>query len=413
LQQVQILKLDLTDLRQVEQVAAQLERLPALHILVNNAGVATQFPHKLTQNGIETTFQANYLGHFLLTTRLLPLLQSSSPSRLVHLTSGAHRGAPVAGVPLSLEGINDKDAMGPYARYGAAKLANLIFSQEIDRRLGHLGVYSNAVHPGVVATEMLRLDNFEAMLGSFLGALAFQAAQLRNRLFAYGAQEAALNLLFCAAAPEVEVRTVHGKLIVPIATEHPPRHAQAFNEEFAIRLWEFSEKLITESLAKTKPWAVFVATCWLSAFRIKYLFPYTVDLILIGFILAWVVSVGAAVYARFRIPEPTWYTYLCFTLGLAVVTGPLCGHWIFSSLMQHYYRVGDLKVLSGVDVSNAQGDSMLDAGIVEFAKGNYLDEMRAWHFKHHVTYCVAPVVTNRTLGPVSGCNPRGTILSRI
>jgi len=150
------------------------------------------------------------------------------------------------------------------------------------------------------------------------------------------------------------------------------------------------------------PWAVFVATCWLSAFRIKYLFPYTVDLILVGFILVWVVSVGAAVYARFRIPEPTWYTYLCFTLGLAVVTGPLCGHWIFSSLMQHYYRVGDLKVLSGVDVSNAQGDSMLDAGIVEFAKGNYLDEMRAWHFKHHVTYCVAPVVTNRTQGPVSG-----------
>ncbi|CAE7217261.1 WWOX [Symbiodinium sp. KB8] len=94
--------------------------------------------------------------------------------------------------------------MGPYARYGAAKLANLIFSHEINRRLGHLGVYSNAVHPGVVATEMLRRANFEAMLGSLLGSLAFQAAQLRNRLFAYGAQEAALNLLFCAAAPEVE-----------------------------------------------------------------------------------------------------------------------------------------------------------------------------------------------------------------
>ncbi|CAE7694262.1 unnamed protein product [Symbiodinium sp. CCMP2592] len=169
LQQVEILKLDLTDLRQVEQVASQLERLPALHILVNNAGVATQFPHKLTQNGIETTFQANYLGHFLLSTRLLPLLQSSSPSRLVHLTSGAHRGAPVEGVPLSLEGINDKDAMGPYARYGAAKLANLIFSQEINRRFGHLGVYSNAVHPGVVATEMLRLANFEALGGHGLG----------------------------------------------------------------------------------------------------------------------------------------------------------------------------------------------------------------------------------------------------
>ncbi|CAE7335283.1 Trmt10a, partial [Symbiodinium pilosum] len=60
------------------------------------------------------------------------------------------------------------------------------------------------------------------------------------------------------------------------------------------------------------------------------------------------------------------------------------------------------QVLSDVDVSTVQGDSMLDAGIVEFAKGNYLDEMRAWHFKHHETYCVAPVVTNRTQGPASG-----------
>ncbi|CAE7467910.1 Wwox [Symbiodinium natans] len=249
---VEVLHLDLADLRQVEQVAARLAQLPALHILVNNAGVATQFPHSLTRDGIETTFQVNFLSHFLLTTRLLPLLERSSPSRLVHLTSGAHRGAPADGVPLSLEGINDKDAMGPYARYGMAKLANLLFSQEIDRRFGQLGLYSNAVHPGVVATEMLRRDNFEAMLGPLLGAWAFRAAQLRNRLFAYGAGEAALNLLFCAASPIVELQALRGKLIVPIATAYPPRHAQAFNDEFARRLWEFSDELISTALAKTK-----------------------------------------------------------------------------------------------------------------------------------------------------------------
>ena len=92
-----------------------------------NAGCATQFPRRLTVDGIEATFQANYLGHFLLLTRLLPLLEKTAscpgaiPSRVVHLTSGAHRGAPEAGVPLTLDGINDPD-IGPYARYGMAKV---------------------------------------------------------------------------------------------------------------------------------------------------------------------------------------------------------------------------------------------------------------------------------------------------
>ncbi|CAE7467920.1 TRMT10B [Symbiodinium natans] len=71
-------------------------------------------------------------------------------------------------------------------------------------------------------------------------------------------------------------------------------------------------------------------------------------------------------------------------------------------LLERLQGAGWPQVLSGIDVSTVQGDSMLDAGIVDFAKGNYLDEMRSWHFKHHVTYCVAPVVTNRTQGPVSG-----------
>lgn len=150
------------------------------------------------------------------------------------------------------------------------------------------------------------------------------------------------------------------------------------------------------------PWAAFGVTAWLAAFRAKYLFPYCVDLILLAFVLLWLASVFAAVYARFRIAEPTWYTYLCCALGVAVVAGPLCGDHIFRSLTQHYYRVGDLKTLHGVDVAVEKGDAMLDAGIVDFAQGNYLDGMRAWHFKHHTTYCVAPVVTNQTAGPVSG-----------
>ena len=84
----------------------------------------------------------NFLGHFLLTRELLEKL-----SRGVQLTSGAHRGAPQEGVPLTLEGLNDR-GMGAYARYGVSKLASLLLAQELDRR----GVPSCAVHPGVVAS---------------------------------------------------------------------------------------------------------------------------------------------------------------------------------------------------------------------------------------------------------------------
>eukprot|EP00434_Breviolum_minutum_P017439 symbB.v1.2.015390.t3/scaffold1137.1/size135798/9 len=406
--------LDLADLGKTAEVAAWLSTLPALHILVNNAGIATQFPYNVTVDGIETTFQVNYLSHFLLTKQVLPLLQRSPGSRVVHLTSGAHRAAPAEGVPLTLEGINDKN-LGPYVRYGMAKLATLLLAQEVDRRVGSFGVYSNA-----------------ALLGSFLGNVVFGLAQLRNALFAYGVQEAALSILFCAASPEIEKRPIRGALVVPVAQPWTPRHVAALSAsgQGGQELWRFSEELLTQSghgnrateqqKRKEKdqvkagwflddddmmmvrwPWAAFAMTCWLAAFRAKYLFPYCVDLILVAFVLLWLASVFAAVYARFRIAEPTWYTYLCCALGVAVVAGPLCGDHIFRSLTQHYYRVGDLKALS-VDVAIDKGDAVLDAGLVEFAKGNVLDGMRAWHFKHHIAYCVAPVVTNRTGGPITG-----------
>ena len=175
------LLLDLNDLHSVQRAASTFRsQLRSLHMLVNNAGVAAQFPTELTVDGVERTFQSNYLGHFHLTQRLLPILLATAkrerrPSRIVHLTSGAHRAAPPEGVPLNLETINGR--MGGYARYGMAKLAALAFANELARRHPrHLR--SNAVHPGVVATELLRKDNFAAMLGPVLGRLAWLVAQV-------------------------------------------------------------------------------------------------------------------------------------------------------------------------------------------------------------------------------------------
>ena len=251
---IRAVRVNLDDLQQVEETSAELmSTLESLDVLVNNAGVATQFPLTLTKDAIESTFQSNYVGHFALTRHLLPLLLRSSRhgrrSRVVSLTSGAHRGAPPEGVPLSLDQINHA-AMGAYARYGMAKLANLLFARELGRR--HPSILSNAVHPGVVATEMLRVGNFEAMLGKPLGALAWNFAQLRNQLFAYSPETAARSVLFLIGSDEVEAQSLTGRLVVPIAKLWPPRHPKAFEDDAGAALWDWTEGLIKKQQLQSK-----------------------------------------------------------------------------------------------------------------------------------------------------------------
>jgi len=247
-------QINLEDLQQVATAADRLRQdLEVLDILVNNAGVATQFPFRLTIDGIESTFQVNYLGHFLLTLRLLPLLDApnrKSPARIVHLSSGAHRGAPANGVLLSLEAINSPTAVGAYARYGMAKLANLVFSEELARRKPQL--LSNAVHPGVVASDMLREANFVSMLGSHLGRAAFTLARARNAVFAYSTTEASVTLLHCAASSKLLKHNVSGAFYVPMAKQWPPHHPKAQDPAFAAELWNFSEALLSKALATAR-----------------------------------------------------------------------------------------------------------------------------------------------------------------
>jgi len=160
--------------------------------------------------------------------------------------------------------------------------------------------------------------------------------------------------------------------------------------------------LIPLILMLVLPWAAFVLTCSLTAFKPKYLFPGVVDVILVVLVITWLMSIPFAVWARWSYTDPTWYTYLAIVLGAGVIAGPPCGGFIFKNLMEPYYRVNDLKTIHKVDVGVERGDTMLDAGIVDFVADNHLDEMRSWHFKHHTTYCVAPIVTSRHDGPKSG-----------
>lgn len=148
---------------------------------------------------------------------------------------------------MDLAVLNDAASMGGYTRYGTAKLASMAFSSEMARRLPD--IRSNSVHPGVVASNMLRLENFQSMLGPLLGPVAFRVAKLRNLFFAYSTKVAAVNLLYCAVLPE-ENET--GNFYVPLATKWLPRHGMAHDVGFGSQFWDFSKSLVDDALNRRK-----------------------------------------------------------------------------------------------------------------------------------------------------------------
>ena len=147
------LPLNLASLASVRECAQQFiaMKLP-LHLLVNNAGIAGI--RGLTTDGFEMMFGVNHMGHFLLTQLLLPLLQASAPSRVVTVSSRAHKRTPgldwdaVRQPTRSITGVRE---------YAVSKLANLLFSAELARRLQGTQVSCYALHPGVVDTEIWRV----------------------------------------------------------------------------------------------------------------------------------------------------------------------------------------------------------------------------------------------------------------
>ncbi|XP_040899568.1 retinol dehydrogenase 12 isoform X2 [Toxotes jaculatrix] len=162
---VVIRHLDLASVYSVRQFAKDfLDSEDRLDILINNAGVM-MCPKWLTEDGFETQLAVNHLGHFLLTNLLLPKLKSSAPSRVVNVSSIAHQGGRIDFDDLFFS----RKPYSPLESYRQSKLANVLFSRELARRLRGSGVSSFCLHPGVIRTELGRhVQGWFPLLGVLL-----------------------------------------------------------------------------------------------------------------------------------------------------------------------------------------------------------------------------------------------------
>jgi NAD(P)-dependent dehydrogenase (short-subunit alcohol dehydrogenase family) len=149
---VEVMALDLASHASIREFAARFAAThDRLDVLVNNAGLWPT-ARSTTRDGLETTFGVNHVGTWLLTQELLPLLRRSAPARIVVLSSKLHYQGKMAWDDLQFE----RRKYGPTAAYSQSKLANVLFTKALARRLAGTGVTVNAVHPGVIATELAR-----------------------------------------------------------------------------------------------------------------------------------------------------------------------------------------------------------------------------------------------------------------
>ena len=186
---VRLMLADLSSQQSVRVLAREfLDGGQPLHVLINNAGVVN-LRRTLTVDGIETVFAVNHLAYFLLTHLLLERLKASAPARIVNVASHAHR----------FGGMNFDDLEGarryrPMRIYGQSKLANILFTYELARRLDGTPMTANAVHPGWVGSNFGR----EGDMGPFIGA-----AMVVARPFSISSAAGARTSIYLASSPDV------------------------------------------------------------------------------------------------------------------------------------------------------------------------------------------------------------------
>ena len=208
------------DIRAIAEAYLATDR--PLHVLFNNAGVIMQRKTE-TLDGVETTFGVNHIGYFLLTLLLVERLQASAPARIVNTASDAHKSS---GGRLDFNNLRAEKKFSIMRAYGSSKLANILFTRELSRRLEGHGITVNAFHPGMVGSDFSKNN----------GLLARIVMNLLRPVSRSPLKGAETGIYLCAS-PEVEGKT--GRYYYN-CKEHQPAE-QATNDEDARRLWELSE----------------------------------------------------------------------------------------------------------------------------------------------------------------------------
>lgn len=224
---IEYLLADLSSQDEIRRLAEEFKsRHNRLDVLVNNAGGFFLW-HQESADGIEMTFALNHLGYFLLTDLLLDVIMASAPARIINVSSGSHLRAKI-----DFDELQDRRGFSPLNAYGQSKLANVLFTYELARRLDGSGVTVNALHPGFVATN----------IGSNIGWFMRVIRPLMN-LRALSVEEGAETVIYLATSPEVE--SITGKYFFrckPVSSSEFSHDAAA-----AKRLWQLSEEMTGET----------------------------------------------------------------------------------------------------------------------------------------------------------------------
>ena len=220
---VSIMIADLSSLESVRKLAEDfLASGRPLHVLVNNAGLILG-SRTVTRDGLEATFEVNYLSHFLLTNLLLGLLKSNAPSRIINVSSSAHTGG-----HMDFQDLQEEKGYGSMKSYSQSKLAQILFTRELAEKLGGTGVTVNAVHPGLVATNW----------GTRSGGMFSFGVRLGHP-FMIGPEKGADTVVYLASSPEVA--NVTGKYF--FKRKVTPSSAESMSDADAKTLWDVSMKL--------------------------------------------------------------------------------------------------------------------------------------------------------------------------
>jgi NAD(P)-dependent dehydrogenase (short-subunit alcohol dehydrogenase family) len=220
---VELMVTDLSTQAQVRRLASEIQhRFARLDVLVNNAG-ALFSRRQLSADGLEMTFALNHLAYFLLTNLLLDPLKAAGSARIVNVSSEAHRRA-----RLDFSDLQGQHRYTGWRAYSRSKLANILFTYELTRRLEGTGIVANALHPGFVATNFGR--NNRSLMAAFFRIL---------QLAAISPEEGAQTIIYLASSPEV--KGITGEYFVK---QKAVRSSQvSYNRDDAERLWQVSAEL--------------------------------------------------------------------------------------------------------------------------------------------------------------------------